>query len=84
MRIKIDRLEEALNGRFDRHHAFLLTRMLGRIDTLDADITLGLGGHPPQLPGRNHPRMSQLSLIFRTLGVSSSLRGGAEFVWTIR
>ncbi|MGV9870143.1 IS110 family transposase [Rhodococcus koreensis] len=38
MRAKIDRLEEALNGHFDHHHAFLLTRMLGRIDTLDTDI----------------------------------------------
>ncbi|UZG58946.1 IS110 family transposase [Rhodococcus opacus] len=39
MRTKIACLEEALDGHFDHHHAFLLTRMLGRIDTLDADIT---------------------------------------------
>jgi len=38
MRAKIDLLEEAFNGHFDNHHAFLLTRMLGRIDTIDADI----------------------------------------------
>lgn len=39
MRAKIDLLEEAFNGHFDNHHAFLLTRMLGRIDAIDADIT---------------------------------------------
>lgn len=39
MRTKIARLEQALDGHFDDHHAFLLGRMLGRIDTLDADIT---------------------------------------------
>jgi transposase len=38
MRTKISRLEEAFNGHFDDHHAFLLTRMLGRIDGIDADI----------------------------------------------
>lgn len=38
MRTKIGRLEEAFNGHFDDHHAFLLTRMLGRIDGIDADI----------------------------------------------
>lgn len=38
MRSKIGLLEEALGGHFDDHHAFLLTRMLGRIDAIDADI----------------------------------------------
>ena len=38
MRIKIGRLEEAFNGHFDAHHAFLLKRMLDRIDGIDADI----------------------------------------------
>ena len=38
MRTKIGLLEEAFNGHFDNHHAFLLTRMLGRIDAIDADI----------------------------------------------
>src|SRR6059058_3899515 len=38
MRAKIGQLEEAFNGHFDHHHAFLLTRMLGRIDAIDADI----------------------------------------------
>ena len=35
---KISRLEDAFNGHFDAHHAFLLTRMLHRIDGIDADI----------------------------------------------
>jgi transposase len=38
MRTKLRELEEAFVGRFSEHHAFLLTRMLTHIDTLDADI----------------------------------------------
>ncbi|MGW2937714.1 IS110 family transposase [Streptomyces sp. NPDC001156] len=39
MRGKIAALEEAFTGHFTDHHAFLLARMLGRIDAVDADIT---------------------------------------------
>lgn len=39
MRAKIADLEEAFYGsRFGDHHAFLLTKMLARIDAIDADI----------------------------------------------
>jgi transposase len=38
MRTKMGLLEEAFNGHFDEHHAFLLNRMLGRIDAINADI----------------------------------------------
>ena len=38
LRVKIPRLEEAFVGRFNDHHAFLLTKMLARVDALDADI----------------------------------------------
>ena len=38
MRTKIDQLEEAFTGHFTDHHAFLLTRMLARIDQTSADI----------------------------------------------
>jgi hypothetical protein len=38
MRRKISELEEASTGLFDDHHAFLLARMLARIDGIDADI----------------------------------------------
>lgn len=38
MRAKIPALEEAFTGRFTGHHAFLLARMLARIDGIDADI----------------------------------------------
>ena len=38
MRGKIDRLEQAFHGHFDDHHRFLLSRMLARIEALDADI----------------------------------------------
>jgi len=40
MRAKIADLEEAFYGsRFGDHHAFLLAKMLARIDAIDADIT---------------------------------------------
>lgn len=38
MRGKITDLEEAFTGRFDDHHAFLLEKMLTRIDLVSADI----------------------------------------------
>ncbi|MCG2624951.1 IS110 family transposase [Arthrobacter sp. I2-34] len=38
MRTKITQLEEAFTGHFDDHHAFLLKKMLARIDGIDADI----------------------------------------------
>ena len=31
-------LEEAFTGRFTDHHAFLLAKMLARVDAIDADI----------------------------------------------
>ena len=44
MRAKIGRLQEAFAGLpaggFDDHHRFLLERMLGRIDAIDADIAM--------------------------------------------
>ena len=39
MRRKIPMLEEAFTGHFTDHHAFLLAKMLTRVDELDADIT---------------------------------------------
>ena len=38
LRKKLPALEEAFTGRFDDHHAFLLVRMLARVDAIDADI----------------------------------------------
>ena len=38
MRQKITLLQEALTGHFTDHHAFLLARMLARVDAADADI----------------------------------------------
>jgi transposase len=38
LRRKISALEEAFTGHFTEHHAFLLAKMLTRIDALDADI----------------------------------------------
>jgi len=38
MRGKISALEEAFTGHFTDHHAFLLAKMLGRVDAIDADI----------------------------------------------
>ena len=39
MRRKIPMLEEAFTGHFTGHHAFLLAKMLARVDDIDADIT---------------------------------------------
>ena len=38
MRAKITVLEEAFTGHFTDHHAFLLARMLARVDAISADI----------------------------------------------
>jgi hypothetical protein len=38
MRAKLSLLEEAFTGHFSDHHAFLLAKMLGRVDQLDADL----------------------------------------------
>jgi transposase len=38
LRAKLSLLEEAFHGHFSDHHAFLLERMLGRIDQATADI----------------------------------------------
>jgi transposase len=39
MRSKIDLLEEAFVGQFTDHHAYLLGKMLARIEAVEADIT---------------------------------------------
>jgi transposase len=38
MRAKLSLLEEAFTGHFTDHHAFLLAKMLGRVDAISADI----------------------------------------------
>lgn len=38
MRAKIALLEEAFTGYFTDHHAFLLQRMLARVDAINVDI----------------------------------------------
>ena len=38
MRRKISALEEAFTGHFTDHHAFLLAKMLARVDAIDADL----------------------------------------------
>jgi len=38
MRAKIGDVEEAFVGRFKDHHAFLLAKMLARIDALEGEI----------------------------------------------
>jgi transposase len=38
LRRKISMLEDAFVGRFGDHHAFLLAKMLSRIDTIEADV----------------------------------------------
>jgi hypothetical protein len=54
MRSKIGLLEEAFVGQFTDHHAYLLGKMLDRVEAAEADITdigdLGLGEHDPRIP----------------------------------
>ena len=38
MRVKRPQLVEALTGRFTNHHGYLLSKMLARIDAIDADL----------------------------------------------
>jgi transposase len=38
LRAKIRDLEEAFYGRFNDHHAYLLAKMLARVDAIDADL----------------------------------------------
>jgi transposase len=38
MRTKIPALEEAFTGHFTEHHAYLLGKMLARIETIEADV----------------------------------------------
>ncbi len=38
MRARIPALQEAFTGHFTSHHAFLLAKMLARVDAIDADI----------------------------------------------
>jgi transposase len=38
MRTRIPALQEAFTGHFTSHHAFLLAKMLARVDAIDADI----------------------------------------------
>ena len=38
LRAKLSQLEEAFHGHFTDHHAFLLSKMLARVDTITADI----------------------------------------------
>src|SRR6266480_609693 len=38
LRAKISALEEAFTGHFTDHHAFLLAKMLARVDAIDADL----------------------------------------------
>lgn len=40
LRKKTDALVEAMRGRFNDHHAFLLSTILGQVDRIDADIAL--------------------------------------------
>jgi len=48
MRKKIPELRQAFEGRFSDHHAFLLSRMLARVDAIDTDIA-AVGGRIEEL-----------------------------------
>ena len=62
MRRKITLLQEALTGRFTDHHAFLLARMLARVDATDADIA-GLDARIEELIAPFSPAAARLDEI---------------------
>ncbi|HEY4602825.1 MAG TPA: IS110 family transposase [Blastococcus sp.] len=62
LRSKTDRLVEALTGRFTDHHAFLLARMLQRIDGITADIAAVQARIEGQL-GELAPAVARLDAI---------------------
>src|SRR3954451_16363969 len=62
LRSKTDRLVEALTGRFTEHHAFLLARMLQRIDGITADIAAVQARIEGQL-GELAPAVARLDAI---------------------
>src|SRR5664280_1669355 len=50
LRAKIGQLEEAFHGHFTDHHAFLLAKMLARVDAITADIAdIGPGFYDSRL-----------------------------------
>jgi transposase len=62
LRSKTARLTEALTGRFTEHHAFLLTQMLQRIDSISADIATVQARIEGQL-GELAPAVARLDAI---------------------
>jgi transposase len=56
-RSKLAALEEAFTGQFTDHHAFLLFKMLGRVDAIEADIAALDAGSEPESP--RMPRQSR-------------------------
>jgi len=62
MRRKISVLEEAFTGHFTDHHAFLLAKMLARIDAIDADIA-GLDAQIEAMTAPFAPAVARLDEI---------------------
>jgi len=68
MRVKIPQLEEAFVGHFDDHHAFLLTQMLDRIDTL----SVGIGRVEERIEAEIAPFADQVARLDEIPGVGTT------------
>ena len=79
MRGKIDRLEQAFDGHFADHHPFLLSRMLSRIEALDADIAAVDAQIEAQLApfAEAATRLDEIPASARSLRPPSSPRSGS-------
>ena len=66
MRSKIDRLEDALAGRFNDHHALMCTAMLARIDQADKTIDMLTA----QIEHLLNPHEAAVTLLVGIPGVS--------------
>lgn len=68
MRVKRPQLVEALTGRFTDHHGYLLSKMLARIDAIDADIT----DLDTQIGTQLSPFAQQVATLIEIPGVKST------------
>jgi transposase len=68
MRVKRPQLVEALTGRFTDHHGYLLSKMLARIDAIDADIT----DLDTQIGAQLSPFAQQVATLIEIPGVKAT------------
>ena len=69
MRVKRPQLVEALTGRFNGHHGYLLAKMLARIDAIDADIA----DLDTRIEAQLSPFAAQVAALVEIPGISATV-----------